>query len=182
MSQQSQPVVLPDLPPMPVLQKMLEMEEAGHGVTRYKDRTGTLLSGYYAIWLQRSVRSFDVTHEVTYAIETGHLANGLKHGQWQVRYCEQEEALNYDVSYQEGHLHGPFTVYDLDQRVQYKTSFVHGNGRWKFFFGNAKLKVEGMLQDGQPDGLWQYRTANGRPEKQLLYQQGTLLNTTPAPN
>lgn len=161
---------------------MLELEEIGHGVTRYKDREGTLLTGYYAIRLQRSTQSYDVIHQIIYAIETGHLADGLKQGRWQVRYYKEEDALDYDISYQEGYLNGPLTVYGPDQRVRYQTNFVHGNGPWKFFFGNAKLKVEGILQDGQPDGLWQYRTADGRPEKQLLYQQGTLLSTIPAPN
>lgn len=65
------------------------------------------------------------------------------------------DSLFKSVNYDNGLLHGDYTVYKGADTI-YHTTFHHGTGHYKDFYVDGTLMMEGDVVNGYRDGVWVY--------------------------
>ena len=65
------------------------------------------------------------------------------------------DSLFKSVNFDNGLLHGDYTVYKGADTI-YHTTFHHGTGRYKDFYVDGTLMMEGDVVNGYRDGVWVY--------------------------
>ena len=65
------------------------------------------------------------------------------------------DSLFKSVNFDNGLLHGDYTVYNGADTI-YHTTFHHGTGRYKDFYVDGTLMMEGDVVNGYRDGVWVY--------------------------
>lgn len=172
-------LVLPTAVPRPVLAKDFT-QNSSDGITTFTTKEGEVMDGYYALFFAGIGPPSDVVGEHYIFSSTGHLRKGVKYGQWVTHFFVDDRDLDYTETYQDGLLNGPFTVYNADKTVHYHAPMAQGNGVWKAFYARSKrVRMEGAHKNGKEDGIWRSYGADGQLKEQLLYENGTLLRSTP---
>lgn len=77
-----------------------------------------------------------------------------KGGRW-VYDRDLIDSLFKSVNFDNGLLHGDYTVYKGTDTI-YHTTFHHGTGRYKDFYVDGTLMIEGDVVNGYRDGVWVY--------------------------
>lgn len=135
---------------------------------------GALLDGYYRIIYRSQTKTVDQVDEYVSAWATGHFQQGKYAGYWTTHFFGDSAGLDYCEHYQAGMLDGPFTVYNPDHTVRYQTTFQHGNGVWKSYYHNGKVRVVGSYQNGRMQGVWTTYGTNSQVQERNVYIQGVL--------
>lgn len=69
--------------------------------------------------------------------------------------CDLVDSLFKSVNFDNGLLHGDYTVYKGTDTI-YHTTFHHGTGHYKDFYVDGTLMMEGDVVNGYRDGVWVY--------------------------
>jgi antitoxin component YwqK of YwqJK toxin-antitoxin module len=87
--------------------------------------------------------------------------------------------ISFERNYQNGFLNGHCVEYNPQGKVlirwHYKNNLKHGDylRNWP----NGNKMEEGKYHEGKQDGLWNFYSENGVPEKSIVFQNGTVIST-----
>lgn len=142
----------------------------------YCKEDGTPLNGYYHVFYERPLPSTDVGETYIFMSRVGRYTSGIEQGEWDT-YPPHDEIMHYSETYKDGLLEGPFIVYDQRSSVYYQTTFRNGNGLWKSFYVNGKLRIGGYYQNGLEQGIWREYNRNGSIKEEITYERGLTSKT-----
>ena len=66
-----------------------------------------------------------------------------------------------EVPFENGKMHGKRICYNFWGKVLSKEKFKEGKGKMKIYYSNDHLKQEGILNNGEKEGVWKYFSKNG---------------------
>ena len=148
------------------------------GVTQ--DRDGNyILHGIWQMWDERGT-----------LISEGEYRNNVRHGTWNRWYRGDESRLftsrPYDQfqapfvsqgAFQDGRLHGKWTIFDSKQRKVSEIEFVDGqrDGKAIFWYANGKPMREGNYRNGVINGEYFEWNVDGKLVMKETFQEGRKL-------
>jgi antitoxin component YwqK of YwqJK toxin-antitoxin module len=118
----------------------------------YKDH---LINGLYCINILNSQKTFlDFPLEKNYSsyLASGKIDSGLLEGVWDIKSLYYKYKNNYQLSYNNGVLNGP-----------YKRMFSKNNS-------NLRTVEEGNYKSGKKDGSWVFYNKNSAPRKKTIFK------------